>query len=79
MKALMIFGSVIGFLVAAGCGMANGASWSNILWRACAAALIAAILTRWWGRVLFSGLQDAIEQRRHLSRIPTTTKPPAKV
>lgn len=74
MKALMILGSVVGFLVAVGCGMANGGSWPNILWHAGAAALVTAMLTRWWGRVWFSGLHDAIEQRRHASRnsIPET-------
>jgi hypothetical protein len=80
MKALMIFGSLVGFLVAVGCGMANGSSWPNILWHACAAALVTALLTRWWGRVWFTGLRDALEQRRHANRIPATeTKPAAKV
>ncbi len=80
MKALMIFGSVVGFLVAAGCGMANGSSWPNMVWHACVAALIAAILTRWWGRVMFTGLNDALEQRRHASRNPAPeTKSAVKV
>ena len=80
MKALMIFGSLIGFLVAVGCGMANGSSWPNILWHASAAALVTAMLTRWWGRVWFTGLRDALEQRRHGNRIsPTAVKPAVKV
>ena len=80
MKALMILGSLVGFSVAVGCGMANGSSWPNILWHACAAALVTAMLTRWWGRVWFSGLTDAIEQRRHASRNPVPeTKTAAKV
>jgi hypothetical protein len=77
MKALMIFGSVVGFLVAVGCGMANGSSWPNILWHASAAALATAMLTRWWGRVWFTGLRDALEQRRHANRIPSTEAKPA--
>ena len=77
MKALMIFGSLIGFLVAVGCGMANGSSWPNILWHASAAALVTAMLTRWWGRVWFTGLRDALEQRRHGNRISATAVKPA--
>jgi hypothetical protein len=80
MKALMIFGSVVGFLVAVGCGMANGSSWPNILWHACATALATAILTRWWGRIWFTGLRDALEQRRHSNRKTSPeAKPAAKV
>ena len=80
MKALMILGSLVGFSVAVGCGMAKGSSWPNILWHACAAALVTAMLTRWWGRVWFTGLNDSIEQRRHTSRNPIPeTKPAAKV
>ena len=76
----MIFGSVIGFVVAAGFGMANGSSWPNILWHASAAALATAFLTRWWGLVWFTGLRDAVEQRRHANRSSTTeTKSAAKV
>ena len=75
MKALMILGSLVGFSVAVGCGTANGSSWPNILWHACAAALVTAMLTRWWGRVWFAGLNDAMEQRRHASKnpVPETT------
>jgi high-affinity Fe2+/Pb2+ permease len=76
----MIFGSVIGFLVAVGFGMANGSSWPNLVWHGCVAALIAAMLTRWWGRVMFNGLNEAIEQRRQASRNPVPeTKTAAKV
>lgn len=79
MKALMIFGSIIGFLIAAACGWAGGSPWQNILWRACAAALGSAILTRWWSEVWFDGLRDAIEQRRHLKQNPQEKNPTAKV
>jgi len=80
MKALVIFGSVIGFVVAAGFGMANGSSWPNILWHASAAALATAFLTRWWGLVWFTGLRDAVEQRRRANHLNSTeTKPTAKL
>jgi hypothetical protein len=70
MKALMIFGSVVGFSVAAGCGLASGSSGPNLLWHASAAALAAALLTRWWGRIWFGSLNDSIKQRRHAQRNP---------
>jgi len=73
----MILGSVVGFLIAAGLGLSNGSSWPTILWRACAAALMAAILTRWWGRVWFQGLRDAAAQRRYARRAPTADARPA--
>ena len=73
----MILGSVIGFSIAAGCGMANGTSWPDILWHACAAALVTAMLTRWWGRAWFNGLTDAMEQRRHANRNPAPENPAA--
>lgn len=67
-------------MVAGGFGMANGSSWPNILWHASAAALAAAFLTRWWGLVWFTGLRDAVEQRRHTNRTASAeTKPAAKV
>lgn len=71
MKALMIFGSLVGFIVAVGFGIANGSSWPNTLWHASAAALVTAILARWWARVWFASLQDSIEQRRHQTRNST--------
>jgi hypothetical protein len=74
MKALMTFGSVVGFVMATVCGMANGSSWPNILWRASVAALAAALLTRWWGRVWFMGLTDAIQQPRDLRGSNSETK-----
>jgi len=76
----MILGSLVGFSVAVAGGMANGSSWPNLLWHACVAALVTAMLTRWWGRVWFTGLNDAMEQRRHASRNPVSeNKPAAKV
>ena len=70
MKSFMILGSVIGFLIGAGFSLASDCPWSTALWRASAAALMVAMLARWWGRVWLQGLQEAIEQRRHLRSIP---------
>jgi len=64
MKALMILGSIVGFLIGAGFGLAGESPWPAALWRACAAALFAAILARWWSRVWMNSLRDALHQRR---------------
>lgn len=77
MKAFMILGSLVGFLVATGFGLTNGSSWSTTLWRACVAALAAGILTRWWSRIWFQGLHEAIEQRRHPRPTPSADARPA--
>ncbi|HWI59934.1 MAG TPA: hypothetical protein VNZ22_22080 [Bacillota bacterium] len=79
MKALMIFGAVIGFLIGSGFGLASSSPWPMALWRACAAALIAAVLTRWWSRVWIQGLREALEQRRHARPAAATVKENAKV
>ncbi|MFO1476596.1 MAG: hypothetical protein U1F98_08100 [Verrucomicrobiota bacterium] len=60
----MILGAIVGFLIGTGFGLAGSSPWPAALWRACAAALAAAILTRWWGRIWLSNLRDALDQRR---------------
>ena len=79
MKPLVILGALIGFLIGGGFGLAGQATWPTILWRACAAALVAAMVTRWWARVWIQGLREAVEQRRHHRRpvangLPTKAK-----
>jgi len=64
MKALIILGALVGFLIGSGFGMAANGPWPETLWRSCAAALGAAVLTRWWSRVWITGLRESIEQRR---------------
>lgn len=64
MKAMMIFGALVGFLIGIGSALAGLSSWPTALWRASAGALIAALLTRWWTGVWLHGLQDALNQRR---------------
>jgi Kef-type K+ transport system membrane component KefB len=58
----MILGAIVGFLIGAGCGIAGNSPWSATLWRACAAALVAAVLARWWSRVWFNSLRSSLEQ-----------------
>ena len=64
MKALIILGALVGFLIGSSFGLAGHGPWPETLWRACAAALVAAVLTRWWSRVWLNGLRDALAQRR---------------
>ena len=61
MKALMILGAILGFAIGTGFGLATESSWPTTLWRGCAAALLAAMLTRWWSRVWIQGLKESME------------------
>jgi hypothetical protein len=63
MKALMILGAIIGFLIGSGFGLAGSSPWPAALWRGCAAALFAAVLARWWSRVWINSLRDALHNR----------------
>lgn len=82
MKALMILGAIVGFAIGTGCGLALGNPWPSTLWKACAAALISAVLTRWWSEVLLRGLRESLEnQQAAAATAPSTPAPksPAKV
>jgi hypothetical protein len=79
MKSFMIFGAIVGFLIGGGFSVADDCSWPTALWRACAAALALAIITRWWSRVWLQSLRDAINQRRYArANPPPKTKPVVK-
>lgn len=75
MKALIILGAIVGFLTGAGFGLAGNSPWPYALWHACAAALAAGILTKWWSRIWIQSLRDSIEQQRRASE---NAKPAAK-
>lgn len=80
MKSFMILGSVIGFLIGAGFSLAGDCPYSTALWRACVAALVAAVLARWWSGIWFDGLQNAMENRRHAARsVKADAKPSSKL
>ena len=74
MKALMILGAIVGFLIGGGFGLAGSSPWPSALWRACAAALLAAVLTRWWSRVWLSSLRDANQNRSTFRTAPPVDK-----
>ena len=77
MKALMIFGALVGFLIGCGPALAGQSPWPTALWRASAAALVAAVLTRWWTGVWIEGLKESISQRRAARPAATTNLKPA--
>jgi hypothetical protein len=64
MKALIVLGSIVGFLAGAALALTSNSTWPTALWRACVAALAAAILTRWWSRIWVQSLRDSLEQRQ---------------
>ena len=77
MKSFMILGAVVGFLIGTCVSLMNESSWSTVLWHACAAALLFAILTRWWSSMWLQNLQDATEQRRRARFAPPANNKPA--
>jgi hypothetical protein len=76
MKALIILGAIVGFVMGAAFGLAGNSPWPNALWHACAAALGAAVLTRWWSRVWMQSLRDSLDQ--HHRPQPANAKPAPK-
>lgn len=70
MKALTILGAIVGFLLGAGFGLTANSPWPDALWRACAAAILAAVLTRWGGRVWIGSLRDTLDDRQQIRNIP---------
>ena len=78
MKALIVLGAIVGFLIGAGFGLAASSPWPAMLWRSCAAALVACLLTRWWGRIWMQGLRDSLEQRRVRRPVSTLSTQPNK-
>lgn len=75
----MILGAIIGFLLGAGMALADDCSWSTALWRGCAAALVVAVLARWWSGIWFHNFRVAVKQRRHAAlNIPVKSKPVIK-
>jgi hypothetical protein len=64
MKAMMILGSMLGFVAGVGGSLLGNCAWSTTFWHASVAALVGGFLGRWWGRIWFTGLADALEQQR---------------
>jgi hypothetical protein len=79
MKSFMILGAIVGFLIGAGFSLMESCPWSTALWRACIGSFAAAVLARWWSRIWLQGLQNAIENRRHIQPSTINTKPGIKL
>ena len=82
MKALMLLGAIVGFLIGSSFALAGRSEWPAALWKASAAALGAGLLMRWWGRVWMKSLQEALLERRAAqaeSRHDNKASPTAKV
>ena len=64
MKLIMVLGGVIGFAIGISFSWAQGSSWPAMIWRSAAAALVAGILLRWWGRLWIKCLQESYQERQ---------------
>ena len=63
MKLLMTLGGLLGFSIGVVAGWAQDLAWSQILWRASVAALLAGVVLRWWGRVWVGCFNDSLKER----------------
>jgi hypothetical protein len=76
----MILWAIIGFLIGTGFSLADNCQSSTAFWRGCVAALVTAILARWWGNVWLDGLRESIRQRQYKRTVSVTKpKPGSKV
>lgn len=78
MKAIMILGANVGFILGLSASIFGGCSWSLALGHAGATALAGGVLGRWWGKVWFTELHSALEHRRRERAAAMENKNPAK-
>lgn len=76
MKLLMLIGAVMGFGLGLFFSLVKECSWPSVLWRACAAAYLAALMLRWWGRRWEKNLRLALIERQ-ATEDAASTQPPA--
>ncbi len=76
MKSFMILWSIAGFLTGIGCSVAGNCPWSTAFWRGCVAALVTAVLARWWGQIWLDSLRDSIRQRQYRRTAPIIKSKP---
>ncbi len=63
MKAFMILGALVGFLIGAGFSFASHAPYPVMLSRACVGAVALALLARWWGAHWMTSLRQALDDQ----------------
>ena len=78
MKLMMILGAIVGFSIGAGFAMIQDSSWPSVLWRACAAALGAGLLLRWWGNLWLISLAAALREKQRQEKLEALAKEEAK-
>ncbi|HEV2692298.1 MAG TPA: hypothetical protein VG347_05325 [Verrucomicrobiae bacterium] len=78
MKAIMILGANVGFVLGMSASILGECTWSTALGHAGIAALVGGVLGRWWGGMWFNELQSAHEQRRRERNAALESKTPVK-
>ncbi len=68
MKAMMISGAMVGFVIGAGSSLLGGGTTQTAFWHAAVAALAGGWLARWCGNIWFENLTDALVQQ-HRERL----------
>jgi hypothetical protein len=80
MKAMMILGAVIGFILGAASSISGGCTAATAFWHAAVTALVGAVLARWWSRLWLINLADTMEQqRRRRAQAAIESKPANKL
>jgi galactitol-specific phosphotransferase system IIC component len=69
MKKFMLTGTIIGFLLGIGLGIAGRTDWPSIFLHAAAAAAALGLLMRWWAGVWLRGLRASCEQRQQAEAV----------
>ena len=77
MKLLMLFGGIMGFGIGAVLGLISQAAWPSVIWNACIATYLAALLMRWWGRIWTGSLHQALIEKA-VAAAATPPPTPAK-
>ena len=63
MKAMMILGGLLGFVMGLVLALSQQAEWPSVLWRASIAAYLSGLMMRWWGRMWVKSLKEVSLQR----------------
>lgn len=79
MKSMMILGAMTGFVLGAGSSYAGNCTAATAFWHASVTAWVGGVLARWWGKMWFTGLADALEQQRRARAQASENKSAAKV